>query len=619
MVIEAVEQEKITRFLHKRLPMIAAWTAHGSAALDLTGLSQAQIQRLTQAQLQQQRQLQYERNHTMDSCLATSATSAGVTKSTDPIRKPGAMGFDSSIAAERERALELSRDLSSITESRKTELLAFLPYAVAAFVIQRAWRACLAGREGRKRALPLFRKHRAARAIQRAWRSSRDRRIFKHLKDLVLGRTLSDPIQLMKVICPSEAHIADAASGLYIRFRLGGPTFPPLLYYKIFTMRPVADIGAFAPRNYAAQSALAGALVQSHVPQNVLTKLVPKGLTVEQSSSSATGPSSSQSSLDAFMAACEEWERNRRKHKNHGNQSARNVDPKLLQLIESCKEWYRRCDNNGWKLVSGSQVVALNPKLERFLNMGQPRAVLYPEHPHPYFYTSAYALPKHRRGMADPVRWDISGQHPVARAVAAPAPGARPYHPDRLVRHVDVIRRKKRKKLKWLQSLYRLAMSGNVAGVVSSAHSGSEGSTEPHSDDDDCEESKDATDNVGINKLGGDIVLFDKSSVGDASVQKSKETAKEPPTLVGKLLLGADPQAEEVCMPAFWEELSAAAAEDEMITWATGLDFESYARDWGCLGTTRPARAPAPFDDESLAISASLESARNQGGMTGRR
>ena len=36
-----------------------------------------------------------------------------------------------------------------------------------------------------------------------------------------------------------------------MRFRLGGATFPPLIYYKIFTKNPVVDINAFAPRNYA--------------------------------------------------------------------------------------------------------------------------------------------------------------------------------------------------------------------------------------------------------------------------------------------------------------------------------------------------------------------------------
>lgn len=38
------------------------------------------------------------------------------------------------------------------------------------------------------------------------------------------------------------------------RFRLGGSFFPPLIFYKIFTHRPVADIGAFGPRNYAAET-----------------------------------------------------------------------------------------------------------------------------------------------------------------------------------------------------------------------------------------------------------------------------------------------------------------------------------------------------------------------------
>ena len=42
----------------------------------------------------------------------------------------------------------------------------------------------------------------------------------------------------------------DHASGLYVRFRLGGTMFPPLIYYKVFTKTAVTDLNAFAPRHY---------------------------------------------------------------------------------------------------------------------------------------------------------------------------------------------------------------------------------------------------------------------------------------------------------------------------------------------------------------------------------
>lgn len=38
--------------------------------------------------------------------------------------------------------------------------------------------------------------------------------------------------------------------GVHVRFRLGGYTFPPQIYFKIYTHRPLCDVNAFAPRDY---------------------------------------------------------------------------------------------------------------------------------------------------------------------------------------------------------------------------------------------------------------------------------------------------------------------------------------------------------------------------------
>ena len=65
------------------------------------------------------------------------------------------------------------------------------------------------------------------------------------------SRERGDPRELLRVINPREAQLADAAAGVHVRFRLGGTTFPPLVFYKIFTHRTVVDICAFGPRNYA--------------------------------------------------------------------------------------------------------------------------------------------------------------------------------------------------------------------------------------------------------------------------------------------------------------------------------------------------------------------------------
>jgi hypothetical protein len=54
----------------------------------------------------------------------------------------------------------------------------------------------------------------------------------------------------MRTINPNEAKYIDSAAGIRIRFRLAGERFPPTIYYKIFTNRPVQDLGANAPRDY---------------------------------------------------------------------------------------------------------------------------------------------------------------------------------------------------------------------------------------------------------------------------------------------------------------------------------------------------------------------------------
>jgi hypothetical protein len=78
------------------------------------------------------------------------------------------------------------------------------------------------------------------------------RLIYHYYRDLVRFKLCGNPKQMLKTVAPSEAGLFDRAAKVHIRFRLGGSTFPPKLYYKIYTHAPVADVGAFAPRDYAA-------------------------------------------------------------------------------------------------------------------------------------------------------------------------------------------------------------------------------------------------------------------------------------------------------------------------------------------------------------------------------
>ena len=79
----------------------------------------------------------------------------------------------------------------------------------------------------------------AARRIQRAWLGFRNARIFRYYRDLIHFRERGDPKELLRSINPREAQLADAAAGIHVRFRLGGTVFPPLVFYKIYTHRPV--------------------------------------------------------------------------------------------------------------------------------------------------------------------------------------------------------------------------------------------------------------------------------------------------------------------------------------------------------------------------------------------
>eukprot|EP00899_Mesostigma_viride_P027855 jgi/Mesvir1/8254/Mv12525-RA.1 len=118
----------------------------------------------------------------------------------------------------------------------------------AALLIQAAWRLYCYRREAR--AYP----DKAATKIQRAWRAFLDVRLYKFCKDLVKRREKEDPAMLLRAINPSEANLVDVAAGIYIRFRLGGFTFPPMVYYKIFTSRPITDMNSFSPRDYFLQA-----------------------------------------------------------------------------------------------------------------------------------------------------------------------------------------------------------------------------------------------------------------------------------------------------------------------------------------------------------------------------
>ncbi|XP_043960176.1 protein MFI-like isoform X2 [Gambusia affinis] len=90
----------------------------------------------------------------------------------------------------------------------------------------------------------------AAKIIQRAWRSYVCKEVFRHVRRMIGQCYQQDPRSLLRTVNPREAELLDPAAGVFIRFRLGGVSFPPQIYYKIFTYRPIVDICASSPKDY---------------------------------------------------------------------------------------------------------------------------------------------------------------------------------------------------------------------------------------------------------------------------------------------------------------------------------------------------------------------------------
>jgi hypothetical protein len=91
----------------------------------------------------------------------------------------------------------------------------------------------------------------AAFRIQRAWRAYTNRRVYRYYRDIIYFKCKGNPARLLKGINPMEAKLLETSSNAYVRFRLGGDSFPPNIYYKIFSLGKVVDINAFAPRDYS--------------------------------------------------------------------------------------------------------------------------------------------------------------------------------------------------------------------------------------------------------------------------------------------------------------------------------------------------------------------------------
>jgi hypothetical protein len=163
-----------------------------------------------------------------------------------------------------------------------------------------------------------------ARSIQHSWRRHCNVRVYKYFRDLVLHKLRGAPADLLRTIIPRESDLLDKASGIHVRFRLGGRTFPPKIYYKIFTHRALCDVNAFAPRNYCQERRVE--------PTSLHTK----------PESTRNGPNNGTKAKSASFALSMQ-----KTHIRVGGAYFESV-----VTTEESSGWYQRQDANPWRVIS---------------------------------------------------------------------------------------------------------------------------------------------------------------------------------------------------------------------------------------------------------------------------
>ena len=348
---------------------------------------------------------------------------------------------------------------------------------------------------------PLAVLHAPARVIQRAYKRFTSRRIFAYFRGLILARQNSNPYLLLKLLNPAEfASLGgggggDHASGLYIRFRLGGSVFPPVLYYKTFSSMPVTDIGAFAPRDYARD--------RKHAQHRENVHLNEKG---QEDGVSVT---------DAGAGL----------HSSQLGPSDRAY-------------WYRRYENNGWRpILHDSLLASRDETLER---------------------TSSKTTP---------------------------------FHPNKLVRAMDVMRKRKGRKIEWLKKLY----SSGIVALPTQEELEAKRQAAQQQDEDREFDSDEEEWNAW------------KAASSSPSAAAAAASAGPSPSQLLANLMSLDSSSPSLLLPGptgvpDWE-----SEADQLLEWCSGLaDFEGYANEWATKATTRPnARAYREMERPTAAAAAS--------------
>lgn len=272
------------------------------------------------------------------------------------------------------------------TKSRMQYLLRGMIYQIATIEIQISWRdyfhrqrerTAIAAAGRISDAAPATKqkdiKRRAAASIQNAWRQFCYKRVYKYFRDLILFKLKGAPSELLRNIIPSEIGLLDKAAGVHVRFRLGGHIFPPTIYFKIYTHRPLCDVNSFAPRNY-----------MKELPFDVSQ--------ANQKDDVVIGSKNVKSGTIRVGATY--------------------FGAKITTTNTSGEGWYRREENNHWRSISTMIVTDA-------FNSNDASSV-------------PYGLPK-----------------PEDKTL-------KPFHYSRLVRTIDIVRDRKKRRREWMLKAYLL-------------------------------------------------------------------------------------------------------------------------------------------------------------------
>lgn len=159
-------------------------------------------------------------------------------------------------------------------------------------------------------------------AFQTAYRRYCDKKVFRYYRDLLSFQNQGDPKEMLRSINPGEVALMDKASGAFVRFRLGGLSFPPTIYYKIFTKTAVCDLGAFAPRTYTGSQAPSQEFLHTNE--------------YDQNGREAVSDAAVRVGKKIF--------------------SAKIKGGKPFPEKDGSSEWYMRTDGNGWRSVSAKSL-----------------------------------------------------------------------------------------------------------------------------------------------------------------------------------------------------------------------------------------------------------------------